>query len=106
SASAATTWINIFPVDRRSSDRLTLLALLLPPEPRCVQGKPEAVLGGALLLAGAQADAPGLWVCAATTSTVPADTESAAAYAKGCRCPMQMSLLLSTSPPAVCAKLL
>ncbi|KAI8318274.1 hypothetical protein GQ54DRAFT_96363 [Martensiomyces pterosporus] len=41
-------------VDRRSSDRLTLLVLLLSPEPRCVQGRPEAVLGGVLLLAAAR----------------------------------------------------
>ncbi|KAI8318342.1 hypothetical protein GQ54DRAFT_300489 [Martensiomyces pterosporus] len=92
------------PVDRHSSDRLALLALLLPPEPRCVQGKPEAVLGGPLLLAAAPADALRLWVCAATTSTVPAATESAAARARGCCYPVQVPLPLTTNTPALCAK--
>ncbi|KAI8319304.1 hypothetical protein GQ54DRAFT_299449, partial [Martensiomyces pterosporus] len=68
--------------------------------------KPEVVLGGALLLAAAPADAPRLWVCAATTSTVPAATESAAACAQGCCCPPQVPLPLPTNPPSVCAHLL
>ncbi|KAI8318804.1 hypothetical protein GQ54DRAFT_299850 [Martensiomyces pterosporus] len=105
-ASAATARININPVDQHSSDRLTLLVLLLPPEPHRVQGKPEAVLGGALLVAAAPADAPRLWVCAATTSTVPAATDSAAACAHGWCCPLQASLPLTTTPPALCAKTL
>ncbi|KAI8317965.1 hypothetical protein GQ54DRAFT_300990, partial [Martensiomyces pterosporus] len=63
-------------------------------------------LGGALLLAGAQADALRLWVCAATTNTVPADTESAAACAEECCCLPQVPLPLPTNPLAVCAKLL
>ncbi|KAI8318131.1 hypothetical protein GQ54DRAFT_300748, partial [Martensiomyces pterosporus] len=70
------------------------------------QGKPKAVLGGVLLLTGAPADAPRLWVCAATTSTAPAATESAAAHVQGRCCYPQVPLPLITNPPAVCAKLL
>ncbi|KAI8318603.1 hypothetical protein GQ54DRAFT_300165 [Martensiomyces pterosporus] len=66
--------------------------------------QPEAVLGGALLLAAAPADAPRLWVCAATTSTVPAATESAAARAQECCCHLQVPLPLPTNPPALCAQ--
>ncbi|KAI8323697.1 hypothetical protein GQ54DRAFT_296642 [Martensiomyces pterosporus] len=69
-----------------------------------MEARRQAVLGSALLLAAAPADALRLWVYAATTSTVPTATQSAAAHAQGCCSLPQVPLPVSTSPPALCAK--